>query len=325
MREIFNFTVIILCILYFLSMFLNPQLIIQSTTKSAIIWWEKVLPSLFPYFLVINILIESKLINFISYIFFWPSKKLFKLSPNGFIVMIMGMLTGYPVGSKMVCNLYSQKLIDKKEALRLLYFVNNSGPLFIIGTVGINLLGSKKYGYMLFFAHILASLIIAFCTSRLAQSEILSASTPYKLLNFDIGKVLSKSVKDSVEAILIIGGFITLFFNLNNVLEYFKIYHLICSLFRFTGADATLIKGLLYGLFEITNGSVQINTNSLPIWQKLIASELIISWGGLSVHFQTISFLNATGLQSFHYIIGKLIQCALATAIICVFLIILPL
>ncbi|AEM73269.1 nucleoside recognition protein [Caldicellulosiruptor acetigenus] len=325
MREIFNFTVIILCILYFLSMFLNPQLIIQSTTKSAIIWWEKVLPSIFPYFLVINVLIESKLISYLSSIFFLPSKKIFKLSSNGFLAMIIGMLTGYPVGAKMVCNLYSQKLISKNEAVRLLYFVNNSGPLFIIGTVGINLLGFKKYGYMLFFAHILASLIIALCTSRFAQSEILSASAPYKLLNFDIGKVLSKSVKDSVESILIIGGFITLFFNLNNVLEYFKIYHSICSLFRFTGADDTLIKGLLYGLFEITNGSVQINTNSLPVWQKLIASELIISWGGLSVHFQTISFLSVAGLQSFHYIIGKLIQCALATAIICVFLIILPL
>lgn len=325
MREIFNFTVIILCILYFLSMFLNPQLIIQSTTKSAIIWWEKVLPSLFPYFLVINVLIESKLVSYLSNIFFLPSKKIFKLSSNGFLAMIIGMLTGYPVGAKMVCNLYSQKLISKNEAIRLLYFVNNSGPLFIIGTVGINLLGSKKYGYMLFFVHILASLIIALCTSRFAQSEILSASVPYKLLNFDIGKVLSKSVKDSVESILIICGFITLFFNLNNVLEYFKIYHSICSLFRFTGADDTLIKGLLYGLFEITNGSLQINTNSLPVWQKLIASELIISWGGLSVHFQTISFLSVAGLQSFHYIIGKLIQCALATAIICVFLIILQL
>ncbi|WP_204265076.1 hypothetical protein, partial [Klebsiella aerogenes] len=44
MREIFNFTEIILCILYFLSTYLKPQLIIQSTTKSVIIWWEKVLP-----------------------------------------------------------------------------------------------------------------------------------------------------------------------------------------------------------------------------------------------------------------------------------------
>jgi len=325
LREIFNFTVIILCILYFLSMFLKPQLIIQSTTKSVIIWWEKVLPSLFPYFLVINVLVESKLISHISNIFFLPSKKIFKLSSNGFLAMIIGMLTGYPVGSKMVCNLYSQKLISKNEAVRLLYFVNNSGPLFIIGTVGINLLSSKKYGYILFFAHILASLIIAFCTSRFAQSEILAASELYKPLNFDIGKVLSKSVKDSIESILIIGGFITLFFNLNNILDYFKIYHLICNLFKFVGADATLVKGLLYGFFEITNGCVQINTNPLPVWQKLIASELIISWGGLSVHFQTISFLSAAGLQSFHYIIGKLIQCALSTALITLIFIILSL
>ncbi|WP_207178024.1 nucleoside recognition protein [Anaerocellum diazotrophicum] len=312
MREIFNFTVIILCILYFLSMFLNPQLIIQSTTKSAIIWWEKVLPSLFPYFLIINVLIESKLINYLSNIFFLPSKKIFKLSPNGFLAMIIGMLTGYPVGSKMVCNLYSQKLISKNEAVRLLYFVNNSGPLFIIGTVGINLLGSRKYGYILFFTHIFASLIIALCSTRFVQSEILSVSELYKPLNFDIGNVLSKSVKDSIESILIIGGFITLFFNLNSILEYFKIYHLICNLLRYTGVDASLIKGLLYGFFEITNGCLQININPLPIWQKLIASELIISWGGLSVHFQTISFLTAVGLQSSHYIIGKLIHCVLS-------------
>lgn len=325
MQTIFNFTVIILCILYLLSMFLNPQLIIQSTTKSVVIWWEKVLPSLFPYFLVLNILIESKTINFISNVFFVLSKKIFKLSSNGFLAMIIGMITGYPVGIKMVCNLYSQRLISKSEAMRLLYFVNNSGPLFIIGTVGINLLGSKKYGYILFYAHIIATIIIALYTSRFVQTKQSEILIRHDLPPFDIGRILSKSVKDSVDSIVIICGFITLFFNLNNVLEYFKLYHLVCSLFRFIGLDTSLMKGLLYGFLEITNGTLQINTNSIPVWQKLITSELIISWGGLSVHFQSISFLSAAGLQFSNYIFGKLIHSILSIAIVCIFLIVLSL
>ena len=37
-------------------------------------------------------------------------------------------------------------IISKEESERLLSFTNNSGPLFILATVGISLFGNKKIG-----------------------------------------------------------------------------------------------------------------------------------------------------------------------------------
>jgi nucleoside recognition membrane protein YjiH len=51
------------------------------------------------------------------------------------ICLILGTLSGYPMGAKLACNLKDNNICTKYEAERLLAFTNNSGPLFIISTV----------------------------------------------------------------------------------------------------------------------------------------------------------------------------------------------
>ena len=65
-----------------------------------------------------------------------------------------------PVGAKIVANLKSQEVLSLEEAERLITFTNNSGPLFIIGTVGVSLLGDKQLGYILLVSHIISCLIV---------------------------------------------------------------------------------------------------------------------------------------------------------------------
>ena len=64
-----------------------------------------------------------------------PVKKLFNVPGQGAIALIMGIISGYPVGAKIVCDLKKRNICTKEEAERLLAFTNNSGPLFILGTV----------------------------------------------------------------------------------------------------------------------------------------------------------------------------------------------
>ena len=72
----------------------------------------------------------------------------------------MGIISGYPVGAKVVCNLYDNKICSKSEAERLIAFTSNSGPIFILGSVGISLLGNAQIGKILLIAHILSSLFV---------------------------------------------------------------------------------------------------------------------------------------------------------------------
>ena len=64
------------------------------------------------------------------------------------------MLSGYPLGAKLTCDLYNENKISKSEAQRILCFSNNSGPIFIIGTIGTQMLNNSALGYKLLAIHI---------------------------------------------------------------------------------------------------------------------------------------------------------------------------
>ena len=67
-------------------------------------------------------------------------KPIFNVPGESLIAIILGIISGYPIGAKVVCNLKKDKIISKTEAERLISFTNNSGPLFILGTVRYSLI-----------------------------------------------------------------------------------------------------------------------------------------------------------------------------------------
>lgn len=79
---------------------------------------------------------------------------------EGAFAFIMGIISGYPVGAKIVTKLRENNICTKEECERLLAFTNNSGPLFIVGTVGISLIGDTSIGIILLLVHILASITV---------------------------------------------------------------------------------------------------------------------------------------------------------------------
>ena len=80
-------------------------------------------------------------------------KPLFNIRGEGSFAFIMGILSGYPMGAKIAANFRQNNICSKVECERLLSFTNNSGPLFIIGSVGISLFGNSTIGFLLLFTH----------------------------------------------------------------------------------------------------------------------------------------------------------------------------
>ena len=87
-------------------------------------------------------------------------RPLFNVPGEGVFALIMGTISGYPVGAKIATNLREKNNCTKEEAERLLAFTNNSGPLFIIGTVGICSFGNTLIGYLLLITHIMSSITV---------------------------------------------------------------------------------------------------------------------------------------------------------------------
>ena len=138
-------------------------------------------------------------------------RPLFNVSGIGSYPFIMGIISGYPIGAKIVTDLYLNKSCSKEECERLLSFTNNSGPLFIIGTVGISLFGNTQIGILLFITHLLACFTVGFIFRFWKFNK---KCISYQVSNFqkksyikfsNLGEILSESIKKSIYNIVMIG------------------------------------------------------------------------------------------------------------------------
>jgi sporulation integral membrane protein YlbJ len=152
------FAILFLIFLISLICFSNSNM--QAAKNGLILWAESVVPSLFPFFVASDLLCKTNLIPLAGKYLGKIMKPIFNEPGESAIAVIVGTISGYPVGAKVVCKLVRENKISKEEAERLLAFCNNSGPLFILGTVGISLFGNKTVGYILLITHILASLSV---------------------------------------------------------------------------------------------------------------------------------------------------------------------
>lgn len=114
-----------------------------SATKSGLtLWANSVVPALLPFFIATELLSYTNVTEVIGRLLNRYMKPIFNVPGIGAYAFVMGIISGYPVGAKIVTKFRQDGLCTKAEAERLLAFTNNSGPLFIIGTVGITMFGN---------------------------------------------------------------------------------------------------------------------------------------------------------------------------------------
>ena len=101
------------------------------------IWINNVLPSLFPYILIINIIMYLDAFNTLNNILYPIIGRVFSVSKNACFCIICGFLCGYPIGIKTINDMLEKKLICKEEANYLSVFCNNISPAFYINFIFI--------------------------------------------------------------------------------------------------------------------------------------------------------------------------------------------
>ena len=238
----------------------------------------------------------------------------------------MGLISGYPVGAKIACDFRENNICSKEECERLLSFTNNSGPLFIVGTVGISMFGNSTIGLLLLVTHILACITVGiifrfwkFNTSTF-NTDINKKSSFNKNKNVtfsNLGEVLGKSITNSISTVLMIGGFVVIFSSIISILKSSGILnslvYIFTTLFDFMHIDTSFIYGILTGLLEITNGiSIISNIHIKAISINIVLTAFLLGFGGLSVLLQVLSITSKTDLSIKPYFYGKLLHGFLA-------------
>ncbi len=108
---------------------------LQASKDGLSLWVTSVVPALLPFFIACELLSYTDIVNFLGRKLKKIMRPLFNVPGEGAFPLIMGIISGYPVGAKIVTNFRKNGICTKEEAERLITFTNNSGPLFIIGTV----------------------------------------------------------------------------------------------------------------------------------------------------------------------------------------------
>lgn len=295
---------------------------LPAVKSGLLLWASSVVPSLFPFFVATELLMHTNIINFLGIILNKWMKPLFNIRGEGSFALVMGLISGYPIGAKIACNFRENNICSKVECERLISFTNNSGPLFIIGTVGISMFGNSTIGALLFITHILACFTVGFI---FRYWKFKDEENKYDLKNkntsksfttvsvHNLGEVLAESITSATSTILLIGGFVVLFSSIISILKASGILNsislLFVPLFNSLNLDTSFIPAILTGILEITNGIELISNISIKnISINVIISAFILGCGGLSIFLQVLSITSKTDLSIKPYLYGKILH-----------------
>lgn len=326
--------IIIPAIVLFFNVFiiLHPKEIIGASSAGISLWFNNVFPSLLPFIVGANILTGLGFVHFLGTLLEPLMYPAFGVPGCGGFALVAGMTSGYPMGAKITGDLCRNGELTSDEAQRLISFTNNSGPLFILGAVGIGMFHNSRIGYFIMAVHYGAAIITGLlfkyykCTnppatprgSRIVKKAFTNMRN-YRLKNaHGFGQILADSVTNSMETILVVGGFITLFCVLVKIIELTNLTHMIIALLapvlHYVSLPEDVFNGIFVGLMEVTNGTQLLSVLPQNAY-SVISAAAIISFGGFSIHAQSIGFLQKTGVRAPIYIFSKVIHSIIATVL----------
>ena len=129
----------------FFTMLLFPETVFQGACDGLLLWYQILIPTLFPYLIVTGLLLKTDGAAVVSRLLFRPFHLLFGTSFYGSFAVLSGFLCGYPMGAKIIADLLLQGKISLEEASYLLSFCNNASPSFIITFLVLNTIHQKAF------------------------------------------------------------------------------------------------------------------------------------------------------------------------------------
>lgn len=279
---------------------LFPADCLSFALKGLNLWFERMIPTLFPFMVLSGVIIRMDLTDAFVKMLNPILGGLFRIRPACVYGMLVGFLCGFPMGAHVAAQLYEQGQISKAEAAYLLSFCNNIGPVYFLSFV-MSVLSLGKPAPFLFGMYGLPFLYGLLLRYTVFKEEI-DACTGRKLPvrgQTSLLNAMDESVFSALSGIARLGGYMV-FFNLLFILPV-----LAAGIFSLSERTAMLFTGGVSCLLEITGG-IHLVGNSAPYLVLCI-----LPFGGLSCIAQTYSMIHDTDLPLGEYVVHKLLLTAL--------------
>lgn len=262
------------------------------------LWFLKMIPTLLPFMILSGIMVRMNLTEGFVSLFYPILYPVFRLGRNAAYCIIMGFLCGFPMGAKVISELYERDRLSRWEAEWLLSFCNNIGPIYFVSFVLPALGTSKLFPYLfgMYGLPLLYGIFLRY-TQYAHTIPIRSATAPTASPGKEQKLPLLYYVDDAINAaaagITGLGGYMILF-NLLNLAPYAIFLKL-----KLMNNAAESFLAVFNGFLEITSGISRMGS-SFPFMVLLL-----LPFGGLSCIAQTYSIIKKTNLSLQKYVMHK--------------------
>lgn len=309
---------------------LRPQRYAAACAEGIALWAKVVLPALFPFLVLTAWIARSGMIVGLGRKLS-PLLRRCGLPAASAGAFLLSIVSGYPVGSRVVADLQRRGEIGRADAERLSILCSTSGPMFILGSVGSAMFGGGKAGAVLLTAHLFGVLAIALPVLLSRKRSAAAEPSPSPAAQRSAARAirapqarapsdtLGETVREAVLSVLCVGGFIAL---ANVALCAAEDLLLLAPLRALAelclcpfGAQACA-EGIVYGLIEATRGCAALaaaDAAGLPF------AAFAITFGGASILAQQLAFLRPVGVRAGRFIAVKAAQ-GCAAALFCALL-----
>lgn len=291
-----------------------PNRYILATQNGLTVWAKIVLPSLFLFFVLTKAMLSLPASKKMFAILDKPFGLIYGTQKYGGYVFFMSIIAGYPIGAKLIEELYSNGNLSQKEAKSMIAYCSSSGPMFIIGSIASQMFGNIRLGIVIYFSHILSCLINGLIYKNKSKNSSfdikIGKNNPINTKNeqkkgFDLNKIMY----DSILSILMVGGYISICFAgievLNSVLSPIK-------MLLINNCSYGIIAGCIKGIIEVTTGCVSLSKIGIDVRLLCVVLTSLVTFGGLSIHLQSQMFLSKAKIKYSYFLKTKLTQTIIA-------------
>lgn len=326
-KHIKTMILVLVAICIVIAIIIYPKDAVESGKDGLLTWFNVVLPALLPFFIGSEILVGLGVVNFIGALLQPLMKPIFNVPGDGAFPFAISVTSGYPVGAKVVSKLRLDNTITQTEAQRLISFCSTSGPLFMIGAVSIGMFNNVSIGPLIAISHYLAAISVGLTFRFYKRKEkVIKKTKSKKYFQYafkelirarqkdgrNIGTLMGDAVKEGMNTMLMVGGFIILYSVIIRILHVTYIMDILSGFISstpFIDLSKEMVNAVLSGIIEMTNGCKNISLiTSSSLISKVSMVSFLIGWSGFSIHSQSMTMLGKTDINNNLYMLSKALQ-----------------
>ena len=295
-EKIGNFTFCLFCFVSIIFIFTNNKDVAEVIINATNLFLRKVFVSLFPMFIINDILINLNIPYYFYLVFNKLFLKVFKTSGLGAYVFIMSLISGTPSNAYILKELVEERKLSYEEASHFLMFTYFSNPLFLTIMLGSIFDSKTTLKIENYISNILIGILKRGKAPKITHQN-------FQLETRKRNGILIKSINKSISTLLMILGTVTFYMLLTYIITY-------------PFQNNILLKTCFSGFLEITNGlNNLVNVNIYSKIKEIIAIA-IISFGGLSIHTQIKAILEDTQIKYKYFLKGRLLHTMISILLI---------